>query len=114
MGSPKTTTIPVSPHGHLDPSRVDDWGVLVSNHTVVVHPETTEDVAKIVKIAVKYKMPVTPYSGGTSLEGHFRAVQPNFSHLMFLWVTESLSLVAPGRWYMRRFVWDGQDSRDTR
>lgn len=46
----------------------------VSNHTVVVHPETTEDVAKIVKIAIKYKMPITPYSGGTSLEGNFRAV----------------------------------------
>ncbi|KAF9649463.1 hypothetical protein BDM02DRAFT_3230234 [Thelephora ganbajun] len=44
-----------------------------SNHTVVVHPESTEDVEKIVKIAIKYKMPVTPYSGGTSLEGSFRA-----------------------------------------
>lgn len=47
---------------------------LVTNHTVVVHPESTEDVVKIVKIAAKYKMPVTPYSGGTSLEGNFRAV----------------------------------------
>lgn len=46
----------------------------MSNHTVVVHPESTEDVVKIVKIAVKYKMPVTPYSGGSSLEGNFRAV----------------------------------------
>ena len=47
----------------------------VSNHTAVVHPESTEDVAKIVKIAVKYKMPITPYSGGSSLEGNFRAVR---------------------------------------
>ena len=46
----------------------------MSNHTVVVHPKSTEDVAKIVKIAVKYKMPITPYSGGSSLEGNFRAV----------------------------------------
>ena len=46
----------------------------MSNHTVVVRPESTEDVAKVVKIAVKYKMPVTPYSGGSSLEGNFRAV----------------------------------------
>ncbi|KAF9783921.1 hypothetical protein BJ322DRAFT_1007497 [Thelephora terrestris] len=45
----------------------------VSNHTVVVHPESTEDVAKIVKVATKYRIPVTPYSGGTSLEGNFRA-----------------------------------------
>jgi len=42
---------------------------------VVVHPESTEDVVKIVKIAVKYKMPITPYSGGSSLEGNFRAVR---------------------------------------
>jgi D-lactate dehydrogenase (cytochrome) len=42
---------------------------------VVVHPKSTEDVAKIVKIAIKYKMPVTPYSGGSSLEGNFRAVR---------------------------------------
>ena len=50
-------------------------GCLASSHTVVVRPESTEDVAKIVKIAVKYRMPVTPYSGGTSLEGNFRAVR---------------------------------------
>lgn len=41
---------------------------------MVVHPESTEDVVKIVKIAVEYKMPVTPYSGGTSLEGNLKAV----------------------------------------
>lgn len=73
----------------MNPLRADDWGVLVSNHTVVVHPETTEDVAKIVKIAVKYKMPVTPYSGGTSLEGHFRAVQPNVFRPRFLSIADS-------------------------
>ncbi|KAI0260644.1 FAD-binding domain-containing protein [Gloeopeniophorella convolvens] len=40
-------------------------------HSVVVYPETTEDVVKVVKIANKYRMPVVPYAGGTSLEGHF-------------------------------------------
>ncbi|KAL0575139.1 D-lactate ferricytochrome c oxidoreductase [Marasmius crinis-equi] len=44
-----------------------------SNHTVVVYPLSTEDVVKIVKIATKYRMPITPYSGATSLEGQFRA-----------------------------------------
>lgn len=43
-------------------------------HTVIVYPESTEDVVKIVKIATKYRMPVIPYSGGTSLEGHTRGV----------------------------------------
>ncbi|KAH9951455.1 FAD-linked oxidase-like protein [Amylocystis lapponica] len=38
-----------------------------------VLPQSTEDVVKIVKVANKYKMPITPYSGGTSLEGHFRS-----------------------------------------
>ncbi|KAJ7879579.1 FAD-linked oxidase-like protein [Mycena olivaceomarginata] len=38
-------------------------------HSVVVYPESTEDVVKVVKIANKYRMPVVPYSGATSLEG---------------------------------------------
>ncbi|KAJ7240137.1 FAD-linked oxidase-like protein [Mycena haematopus] len=41
------------------------------DHSVVVYPESTEDVVKIVEIANRYKMPVTPYSGATSLEGQF-------------------------------------------
>ncbi|KAJ7782378.1 hypothetical protein DFH07DRAFT_864875 [Mycena maculata] len=36
---------------------------------VVVYPRNTEDVVKIVKIANKFRMPVVPYSGATSLEG---------------------------------------------
>ncbi|KAF7358588.1 FAD-binding protein [Mycena sanguinolenta] len=46
-----------------------------SPYTVVVYPESTEDVVKIVKIANKYRMPVTAYSGATSLEGHFISVR---------------------------------------
>jgi len=38
-------------------------------HTVVVFPRSTEDVTKIVKIAIRYRMPIIPYSGATSLEG---------------------------------------------
>ncbi|KAJ7140690.1 FAD-linked oxidase-like protein [Mycena epipterygia] len=41
------------------------------DHSVVVYPQSTEDVVKIVKIANQYKMPVTPYSGATALEGQF-------------------------------------------
>ncbi|PCH38627.1 hypothetical protein WOLCODRAFT_136371 [Wolfiporia cocos MD-104 SS10] len=41
--------------------------------SVVVYPQSTEDVVKIVKIANKYKMPVIPYSGATSVEGNYRA-----------------------------------------
>ncbi|OJT12840.1 D-lactate dehydrogenase [cytochrome], mitochondrial [Trametes pubescens] len=44
-----------------------------SHPSVVVWPASTADVVKVVQIAVKYRMPVIPYSGATSLEGHFRA-----------------------------------------
>lgn len=43
-------------------------------HSVVVFVKSTEDVVKVVKIANKYKMPIIPYSGGTSLEGQTRGV----------------------------------------
>lgn len=44
-------------------------------HSVVVYPTSTEDVVKIINIARKYRMPVVPYSGGTSLEGQFTGVR---------------------------------------
>lgn len=36
----------------------------------VIYANSTEEVSKIMKIAHKYSVPVVPYSGGTSLEGH--------------------------------------------
>ncbi|KAI0741791.1 FAD-linked oxidase-like protein [Daedaleopsis nitida] len=45
----------------------------VSRPSVVVYPASTEDVVTVVKTAIKYRMPVIPYSGATSLEGHFLA-----------------------------------------
>ncbi|KAJ6594470.1 FAD-binding domain-containing protein [Mycena capillaripes] len=44
-------------------------------HSVIVYPESTEDVVKVVKIANKYRMPVVPYSGATSLEGQVGGVR---------------------------------------
>ncbi|PSR88871.1 hypothetical protein PHLCEN_2v5020 [Hermanssonia centrifuga] len=43
-------------------------------HSVVVHVRSTEDVVKVVNIARKYRVPIVPYSGATSLEGHFSGV----------------------------------------
>ncbi|KAG9091471.1 hypothetical protein FRC06_000554, partial [Ceratobasidium sp. 370] len=40
-------------------------------HSVVALVHGTEDVVKVVKVANKYRIPVTAFSGGTSLEGHF-------------------------------------------
>ncbi|GME99319.1 unnamed protein product [Ambrosiozyma monospora] len=38
---------------------------------LVVFPETTEEVSQVLKICHKFKVPVVPFTGGTSLEGHF-------------------------------------------
>lgn len=37
----------------------------------VVFPETAEQVSQIVKICYNARIPVVPYSGGTSIEGHY-------------------------------------------
>ena len=49
---------------------------------MVVRPESAKDVVKIVKIAVKYKMPATPSLGGSSLKGNCRAVRTTLSLLV--------------------------------
>lgn len=41
----------------------------------VVKPGSTQEVSAIMKICHERKIPVTPYSGGTSLEGHFAATK---------------------------------------
>ncbi|KAF8958768.1 hypothetical protein BDZ97DRAFT_1668028 [Flammula alnicola] len=43
--------------------------------SVIVYPSSTEDVVEVVKIATKYKVPITVYSGATSLEGQYRGVR---------------------------------------
>ncbi|RDB21563.1 D-lactate dehydrogenase [cytochrome], mitochondrial [Hypsizygus marmoreus] len=43
---------------------------LASPHSVVVRPASTADVVEVVNISRKYRVPVTAYSGATSLEGH--------------------------------------------
>ncbi|KAI0357321.1 hypothetical protein OH77DRAFT_1422154 [Trametes cingulata] len=70
---PDEDTVSTDP-AHLEEHGFSENDYHPSSHpSVVVWPSSTEDVVKIVKIAVKYRMPVIPYSGATSLEGHFRA-----------------------------------------
>lgn len=45
-----------------------------SPHSVIVQVKTTQDVVKVVDISRKYRVPLVPYSGATSLEGHFSGV----------------------------------------
>jgi D-lactate dehydrogenase (cytochrome) len=42
---------------------------------MIVRPGSTEDVSDIMRICHRRKIPVTAYSGGTSLEGHFAATR---------------------------------------
>lgn len=37
----------------------------------VIYPEKVDEVIKVVKICHEYCIPIIPYSGGTSIEGHF-------------------------------------------
>lgn len=37
----------------------------------VIYPHTTEEVSQVMKVLFKYNVPVVPFAGGTSLEGHF-------------------------------------------
>lgn len=41
----------------------------------ILSPATTEEVSEIMKVCHKRRIPVTGYSGGTSLEGHFAATR---------------------------------------
>ncbi|VDC04227.1 unnamed protein product [Peniophora sp. CBMAI 1063] len=65
-GAVRTDPKLLQTYGHSDNSYHPD-----SPHAVIVRPANTEDVVNIVNIARKYRMPVTPYSGATSLEGHY-------------------------------------------
>jgi D-lactate dehydrogenase (cytochrome) len=52
-----------------------------SPHVVVVRPKSTKDVSMIVKTASTFRVPVVPYGGGTSLEGHYSGVSMNVNLL---------------------------------
>lgn len=38
---------------------------------VILYPETTEEVSELVKVCFRRRLPLTPYSGGTSIEGQY-------------------------------------------
>lgn len=60
----------------LESHGISDWSYHEEKRpTVVVWVQSTEEVQEIVKIATKYRVPITPFSGGTSLEGHFSSVR---------------------------------------
>ena len=52
---------------------------------VIVFPETTQNVSDVLKICYKYRVPIVPFGGGTSLEGQILAseggVSLDFNHM---------------------------------
>ena len=59
----------------LESHGISDWSYHPEKRpTVVVWAEDTKEVQEIVIVAQRYKVPITPFSGGTSLEGHFSSV----------------------------------------
>lgn len=73
----------------LETHGVSDWSYHdAKKPTVVVWADSTDEVREIVKIATKWRVPITPFSGGTSLEGHFSSVSVFFL-VLFLALSES-------------------------
>ncbi|KAI1212532.1 FAD-linked oxidase-like protein [Annulohypoxylon truncatum] len=56
-------------HGYSEWSTVNPDGLPVA----VVYPRSTEQVSTIARVCHKYRVPIIPYSGGSSLEGNFSA-----------------------------------------
>lgn len=52
-----------------------------ASHSIVIKTFTTDDVVKVIMVAKKWRMPVTAWSGGTSLEGHFSGVSEALSFI---------------------------------
>ncbi|KAM0268405.1 hypothetical protein ACHAQH_009986 [Verticillium albo-atrum] len=56
-------------HGYSEWSSTNPEGLPVA----VAYPRSTEQVSAIARICHKYRIPIIPYSGGSSLEGNFSA-----------------------------------------
>jgi D-lactate dehydrogenase (cytochrome) len=56
-------------HGYSEWSTTNPEGLPVA----VAYPRSTEHVSTIARICHKYRVPLIPYSGGSSLEGNFSA-----------------------------------------
>ncbi|KAG2230753.1 hypothetical protein INT48_006341 [Thamnidium elegans] len=72
-------TVLPSHHVTVDEEALQDHGYSSNSYhnegapNIVVYPTSTAQVSEIVKICNKHDIPIIPFSGGTSLEGHFSA-----------------------------------------
>ncbi|KAE8147797.1 oxidoreductase [Aspergillus avenaceus] len=61
--------------GDLEAHGFSEWSSVNADRlpVAIAYPHSTDDVSEIAKICHKYKMPMVPYSGGSSLEANFAA-----------------------------------------
>lgn len=75
VGEENVSTLEADLIGHSG----SEWSSYITKDSerpfLIVLPSTTQEVSKIVKICHDRRIPVTGYSGGTSLEGHFSATR---------------------------------------
>ena len=57
----------------------------------VAYPKSTEEVSQIARVCSKYRMPMIPYSGGSSLEANFSAPFGGMS-IDFAYMSEILAV----------------------
>ncbi|RBR09749.1 hypothetical protein FVER53590_11802 [Fusarium verticillioides] len=57
----------------LDEHGYSEWSTSNTNvrPVAIARPKTTEEVSSIARICTKYKVPMTPYGAGSSVEGNF-------------------------------------------
>ncbi|PYI10109.1 D-lactate dehydrogenase mitochondrial precursor [Aspergillus sclerotiicarbonarius CBS 121057] len=68
-GSISTDDIDLESHGYSEWSSTNIDRLPIA----VAFPESTEQVSTIARICLKYRVPMIPFSGGSSVEGHFSA-----------------------------------------
>ncbi|KAJ5807521.1 Vanillyl-alcohol oxidase C-terminal subdomain 2 [Penicillium robsamsonii] len=65
--------------GDLESHSGSDWSSYSQKENekpfLILYPSSTEEVSRIMKVCHQRIIPVTPYSGGTSLEGHFASTR---------------------------------------
>lgn len=75
LGKENVSTLP----GDLESHSGSDWSSYSPQASekpfLILYPSTTEEVSRIMKVCHQRVIPVTPYSGGTSLEGHFASTR---------------------------------------
>lgn len=76
IGHEKVTNSTVELDGHTDNGLTPHSPRPHEKPKWVVYGTSTQEVSEIMKIIFKYNVPVVPYSGGTSLEGHFFSTRP--------------------------------------